>query len=531
MTTEIPSNGVVAERKKMLRGGVFMSLSPFASLILGLVVSWQIQLFISPEQYGLFEWYNVLSSFFITLIPFRLQSALGRYIAYSIGKDDEESVQSLRKSLTIITLILVPVSGLIAFFVTPFVLTALGRGTEYILIDGLIFTLGVMSINLSAFTKSVASAYREFRSLGIGNLVANTASQVVVLVLIPLNWGIRALFMKSVILGLFAVLFLHLTVKNIWSLKGSMYPLKPLIKFAYPPILAFLFAYALNEVLIRAIFQYYASLGFSGELGLYGFAVRLVTFANAFTLGYYSTVGSYYTVALGKSSKDLNDIFQWTVRMSFFIFIPIIVLCLAMAPSAFLMVFPAYYWAYQYFAILILQMFSYLFLRPLQAVLSASANTQYILVSSILAAVLSGFLMFVFVDYGLLFVTLGYVSSPFISAFFSAIFVKRCVPDVKLRVARIVPISIIAFSALFPATAVHFLRIEPFLELVLNVLIFVVLYIGATRLLRLVTSSEIRKATVFLPARLTEPVTKILISIFVRREESNRKANNDYNRK
>ena len=522
MTTEMPSNDQVDVRKKMLRGGVFMSMSPFASLILGLIVSWQIQLFISPGQYGLFEWYNVLSSFFITLVPFRLPSALGRYIGFSIGKEDDESVNKLRKSLTAISLILVPVSGLIAFFITPIVLSSIGRGSEYLILDGLIFSFGVMCINLSAFTKSVASAYREFRNLGIGNFLANVTSQVAVLVLIPLNWGIRALFMKSLILGLFTALFLYFTVKNIWSLKGPMYPLKPLIKFAYPPIVAFLFAYTLNEVLIRAIFQYYDTLGFSGELGLYGFAVRIVTFVNAFTIGYYSTIGSYYTVALGKSTKDLNDVFQWTVRMSFFIFTPMIVICLVMAPSAFLMVFPLYYWAYQYFAILIIQLYFFLFLRPLHAILSASANTQYILASSILASIISGFLMFILIDYGLLFVMIGYISNGFFSALFSAIFVRKCVPDVNLRVTRIMQFSIIAFSALAPSVVIHFLQIDPLLEILTNLSLFILIYIGATRFRRLVTVSEIRKATVFLPSRLVGPVTKFLVSLFVRRGESNR---------
>ncbi len=527
MTVEMPSDEQVDARKKMLRGGVFMSLSPFASLILGLVVSWQIQLYISTDQYGLFVWYDVLTSFLITLVPFRIHNAIGRYMAYSIGKEDEESVVNLRKSLTVSTLILVPLSGLIAFFITPIVLTLSGRGSEYLLIDGLVFTFGVMSINLSSFPSVVASAYREFRNLGIGNLLANVASQVVVMVLIPLNWGIRALLMKSIILGLVTAIFLYSTVKNIWSLKGSLYPLKPLIKFAYPPIIAFLFAYVLNEVLIRAIFQYYDTLGYGGELGLYGFAVRIVTFVNAFTLGYYGTLGSYYTVALGKSIKDLDDIFQWTVRMSFFIFTPVIVVCLVMAPSAFLIVFPRYYWAYQYFGILIIQMFFYLFLRPLHAILSASANTQYILASSILASILSGFLMFIFMDFGLMFVVLGYISNPIFSALFSVVFVKKSVPDLNLRVGRIMHFSAIAFSGLVPAVVVHFLRINPILELAANASIFIVIYIGATRILKLVTESEIRKATVFLPSRLVDPVTRFLISLFIRRGELSNQISGD----
>ncbi|MFX1579773.1 MAG: lipopolysaccharide biosynthesis protein [Promethearchaeota archaeon] len=521
MTSELPQDEQVDTRKKMLRGGIFMSMSPFSSLILGLIVSWQITLFISPSQYGLFEWFNVLSSFFITLIPFRMPNALGRYIAYSIGKEDEVSVERLRKSLTVLSMILVPVSGLVAFLVTPFVLSSVGRGSEYLLIDGLIFTFGVMALNLSAFTKSIASAYREFRSLGIGNFLANVTSQVVVLVLIPLGWGIRALFMKSLVLGLFTAIFLYLTVKNIFSIRGALYPLKPLIKFAYPPIIAFLFAYVLNEVLIRAIFQYYGTLGFGGDLGLYGFASRLVTFVNAFTIGYYSTIGSYYTVALGKSTKDLNDVFQWTVRMSFFVFTPMIVICLVMAPSAFLMVFPHYYWAYQYFAILTIQLYFFLFLRPLHAVLSASAKTEYILASSILASIISGFLMFILIDYGLMLVLVGYISNGLFIALFSVIFVKKSVPDLNLNVAKIWQFSIVAFFALGPAVVVHFLRINPILELVINVTMFVAIYVGATRFLRLVTDSEIRKAMVFLPARLVKPVTKFLILLFIRKSEAN----------
>lgn len=522
MTTEISQNEQDAVRKKMLRGGVFMSLSPVASLILGLIVLWMIQSYISAEQYGLFEWFNVLSSFFITILPFRLPSAFGRYIAYSSGQDEVDTIDSLITSSTVMTLLLVPVSGLVAFLITPIVFSSLGLGTQYLLIDGIIFTFGVMSINLSAFTTSVATGQREFKNLGIAKLIANVASQCTVVVLIPLNWGISALLMKSVILGLITTIFLYFTVKNIWSLKGSRYPLKPLIKYAYPAIISFLFAYILNEILIRVIFQQYASMGFTEELGLYGFAVRIVTFINALSLGYYSILGSYYSQALGRSPKDLNEVFQWTVRMSFFLFTPLFVVCLVVAPSVFLIVFPVYYWAYKYFVILIIQLIFLLFVRPLHAVLSAAAKTQHILVTSILGALGSGALMVLAFSFGLQMVVLAYISVSVFVVFFSIIFVRKTVPEINLRVKKVGPISVVALSSLVPAVIIHYMRLEPPYEFVINALVFLLIYVAGARFLRLITISEIRKATVFLPTKLVSPFAKFLILIFVRREKEAR---------
>ena len=72
MTAPNPPKGRTEEKTELLKGSVFMSISPVTSLVMGLLVTWLIQVYITPEQYGVFEWFNVLSSFFITIIPFQL---------------------------------------------------------------------------------------------------------------------------------------------------------------------------------------------------------------------------------------------------------------------------------------------------------------------------------------------------------------------------------------------------------------------------------------------------------------------------
>ncbi|MFW9848212.1 MAG: lipopolysaccharide biosynthesis protein [Candidatus Thorarchaeota archaeon] len=520
MTAPNPSKGRTEEKTELLKGSVFMSISPVTSLVMGLLVTWVIQVYITPEQYGVFEWFNVLSSFFITIIPFQLPNALGRYIAVSRGENNETTVEGLVKTSTMLALVLVPLSGLTSIIFTPYVLAGVGVTTGFSYLDILIFTFGVMSLNLSAFTVGITSGFQEFKKLGIGNFLSNTISQTAVVILILTGWGIQALLLKFVLTGLILSIFLSSTLRKIWSLKGSKYSLRPLISFAYPAILAFLIAYTLNELLIRAIFQYYSDLGYTAELGLFGFASRLMTFINALTLGYYNTLGIFYSEAFGYGGKDqLNIEVKWTLKMSFFLFMPIIIGSVIISPAIFLIVFPSYYWAYLYFSILMFQLVFYLFVRPYTSILGALAKTKQVLASAITASIVSAFGMYLAMNYGLIVTVIAYSSGSFIQALVTAFWVKFDA-KINLGIRQVLPITFISLFSILPAAVIHFLRLNPFLELLIIGAMFIVLYIGCIRYLGWIRASEIQKATLFLPKKLSKPAASLMIRIFTRETSS-----------
>ncbi len=505
----------IGDKQRVIRGSIFLTLSPATSLILGLFITFLIGEYILPEEYAVFEWFNVMSSFFITIVPFQLPSAIGRYIAAAKGADDASSLENLTKTSTVLSLILVPVSGVTAFIITPFVFTAVGVGSAYTILDTLIFSIGVMALNLSAFTVGISSGLLEYEKVGLSQFVGNILSQGLLIILIPLGWGIQALLLKWVVLGLVTASFLTHTMREIWSLRGSLYSMRPLVDFAYPAIISFIFVYLFSELLIRSIFQNYVG---QEELGMYGFAVRLTTFINAITLGFHNAILPHYTRVVGRSgSQALESEVRWTIRFSFFLFLPIIIGSVVIAPAVFLIVFPNYYWAYQYFAVLMMQLFFYLFLRPYSSVLGAMAKTKQVLVSSILAAIASGLLMIFFVNYALILVVIGYVSNSFFSALVCALWVKR-EARISLSIRQILPVSVISFSTIAPAALIHFARLNPFIELVCILLMFTTIYVASIRFLKLVTANEIKKAALFLPSRVAIPLTRTLVRIFCKRE-------------
>ncbi|MFW9957316.1 MAG: lipopolysaccharide biosynthesis protein [Candidatus Odinarchaeota archaeon] len=520
MADSIIDSSIIDGKRRVIRGGVFLTFSPAASLILGLVITVLIGIYILPEEYAIFEWFNVLTSIFITIIPFQLPSAIGRYVAVAKGANNPDEIDQLAKSSTALSLILVPLSGLIAFLLTPFLFTAIGIGTSYSIIDILLFSFGIMCMNLSSFAVSMSSGLQEFEKLGIGQFLGNVLSQGFLMVLIPLGWGIRALILKWALLGLVLSIFLTLSVRRIWTLRGFLYPLKPLIEFAYPSIIAFFFAYLFNELLIRSIFQNYID---QSELGLYGFAVRLTTFINALTLGFNNAIGPHYSVAVGQGgTQALEGEVRWTLRMSFFLFLPLIIGAIIIAPAAFELVFTAYYWSYKYFAVLMIQLFFFLLVRPYASVLGAVAKTKQVLASAIVSSVASGILMIVFIDYGLLFVVIGYASVAFFSALINALWIKKEV-KISLSIRQILPITIVSFAAIIPAVMIHYLRLGPLIEIASIVLMFIFVYVTSIRLLKLVTVNEIQKAVSFLPSRIAQPLSHALIRIFTRtRDESSR---------
>ncbi|MFW9964860.1 MAG: lipopolysaccharide biosynthesis protein [Candidatus Sifarchaeia archaeon] len=515
MPSSTSDSSSIDDKRRVIRGGVFLTFSPATSLILGLIITVLIGIYILPEEYAVFEWYNVLTSFFITTIPFQLPSAIGRYIAVAKGARDFEAIEQLEKSATLLSLILVPISGIVSFLITPLFFTTIGIGTQYSMIDVLIFSVGIMCTNISSFSVSMSSGLQEFEKLGIGQFLGNILSQGFVIVLIPLGWGIRALILKWVILGLVTALFLTHTVKKIWTLRGPRHPIRPLIDFAYPSIIAFIFSYFFNELLIRGIFQNYID---QTELGYYGFAVRLAAFLSALTLGFHNAIGPHYSMAVGQGGlQALESEVRWTIRMSFFLFLPLIVGAIVIAPAVFEMFFIAYYWSYIYFAALMMQLFFFLLVRPYASVLGAVAKTKQVYFSSVISSVVSGILMIMLVNYGLVFVVIGYASGAFLMAFMDALWIKKEV-KISLGIRQIVPITFVSFSTIAPAAMIHFLRLDPIFELASIVLMFVLVYIISIRLLKLVTVNEIQKATSFLPSRVAQPLIRILTRIFTKTE-------------
>jgi O-antigen/teichoic acid export membrane protein len=517
MADSIIDSSIIDDKQRVIRGGVFLTLSPSASLILGLIITVVIGVYILPEEYAVFEWFNVLASLFITIMPFQLPSAIGRYVAVAKGANDPRTIDQLAKSATMLSLLLVPLSGIISFLMTPFVFTIVGIGSRYSIVDILIFSIGIMCMNLSSFAVSTSSGLQEFEKLGIGQFLGNVISQGFVIVLIPLGWSIRAIILKWALLGLVITIFLTLTVRRIWTLRGNHYPMRPLLEFAYPTIIAFFFAYMFNELLIRSIFQNTID---QNELGLYGFAVRLTTFINALTLGFHNAIGPHYSKAIGQGGNQaLGNEVKWTVRMSFFLFLPLIVGAIIIAPAAFEILFPAYYWSYKYFAVLMMQLFFILLVRPYSSVLGAVAKTKQVLVSSIVSSIASGILMILLLDYGLVFVVIGYASAAFFTAFINALWIKKEV-KINLGIRQILPITIVSFVAIIPAVMIHYLRLGPIIELVSIAMMFILIYTISIRFLRLVTVNEIEKATSFLPNRIAKPLVRGLIRIFTRKVDN-----------
>lgn len=507
----------------MIRGSIFLTISPVTALILGIFISYLIDKLIPTGNYGIFSWFNIMNSILITVIPFQFPGAITRYLAVAKGGNNQNDINNLLKTSSVLALALVPVSGLVTLVVTPFVFnTFIGIGGQYGLLDVVILTVGVMCINLSAFSVSAMSGLQEFEKVGITQFIANILGQVVVIVMILYGFGIRALLFKWVVVGILTTVLLSFALRRIWSLQGRIYPLRPLIKFAYPVILSFLFAFFLQEFLIRFIFQSFSS---SEELGLYAFAMRMFVFVNSLRLGFYRALSPYYAEAEGRGDAAVFEReVHWTMKISFFIFIPLFVGSTIIAPAFFLLFFENYYWSYQYFAVLMVGLFFSLFSTPYIAILNAKAKTQQILVISVISSVVSGVVMLLVMYYGVLFVSAGYVlllvvatyaSSWLFLAVFAGFWVKRII-GINLGIRRVLPFVIIAICMLFPAVLIHLLRLPPLIELTAIFSVCTLIYLIPIRIFRIVTANEIQKATLFLPKRLAAPLTKAIIWILTR---------------
>jgi O-antigen/teichoic acid export membrane protein len=533
MSTPPPEPSLSMDKKRMLQGTIFLTLSPVTAFFLGLVISLLINDLVPATDYGIFTWFNLMSSFIMNLIPFQLYGSITRYIAVSKGANNEETTQALLKTNSLLTLVLVPLSGFVALMITPIIFNSIpGVAGQYSLLDLSIFVLGIMALILANFIMSALKGLQEFNKIGLAQFAANTVGQALVIIILVYgvaiqgitSLGIQALLIKWVIVGLLTTIILTLSVRELWTLHGKTASLKPLLEFAYPMVLSFLFAFFFSEFLVRYFLNFFGVY----ELGLYGFAVRMVTFVSALTIGFYTALSSYYAQAYGKSDREKLEMeLRWTLKISFFLFLPLILGVMVISPSFFLMLLPNYYWAYQYFIILMAQIFLLLFSRPYSLILNALAKTQTVLIVEVISSVLSGVLMFLFfiyaplivlwglIDNALLLVVLGYASSGFFAFVLYAMVIRRYV-GINLGLRQVLPLVLIGLCIFPPAVLIHILYLPPLYEFALIVIISTLIYLLPIRYFRVISEAEIRKASQFLPKRFSRRFANILVFLFVR---------------
>ncbi len=206
------------------------------------------------------------------------------------------------------------------------------------------------------------------------------------------------------------------------------------------------------------------------------------------------------------------------MKVSFFIFLPLIIGVMVIAPALFLLLFHTlgYYWSYRYFLILMIQPVLFLFYRPYYRVLLAEARTKLLLLISVASAIVSGLIMILLMPFGLYYVVIGYVSNTLISTILLAIWIRR-VEKISLHLRHVMPFLVIACTMIIPAVIIHLLRFSPVIEIGLIIGVSALVYFIPIRSLNLITEKEIKKATVFLPKRLAKPLASFLIWLFVKK--------------
>ncbi|MFX1575733.1 MAG: MATE family efflux transporter [Promethearchaeota archaeon] len=535
MTASENSVKLSKDKQRMLRGSILMTLSPVSALFLGIVISLLIDAYIPPQNYAIYQWFNVFYTLFGALIIFRLPTALQYRIASAKGSDHTEELQKLMKTNTILALILTPLSGIISFLAIPVLLDLFLLSGQYFMVDVLICALGIMALTLSTFAVSAYKGLQEFEVVGIGQFVSNLIGQLAVIILIVVgvgylgivSLGVQALLYKWIVVGVLTTMILTVAVRKSWTLKGSTYPFKPLVKFAAPLITSFIFVFIFSELLVMLFLN-----PFQEELGLYGFAVRIANFVNALTLGFYGALSSFYAQSYGKGDcENLEKDVGWTMKISVFLFLPMVIGAMIISPAIFLILFPNYYWAYQYFIILLFKVILFLFRKPYLDIINVRGKSNLVLIIQVIASMLSGVLMFLafsfgplimaygLIDNALLLVVLAYILNNLFISIFAAIVIKRDI-GIKLGIRGVLPLLLIGFLIIPTAMIIHFLYLPPLLELAIIIPLGVIIYLLPIRYLRIISEKEIRKASQFLPRRFASSFASIIVRLFVRNSDN-----------
>ena len=418
-------------KRRVLRGGVYLSLGPVSALFLGFIVNFIIGIYIPPETLGEFSFINEFINMTTTIGLFGLPAAITKYLSENIGKQEHQTVDAIKKTNTILSIGLGLLSLVFTLIVTPIFFELLNF--ELTLIKQVLISLTTVTVITSNLAISILRGYYDVERIGLFDLIASIISRLVVIFCILVTFDIYSMLLRFIITGVILLSMVFTSSRKPYKLEGETFSPKKLFTFGLPGTTAFAVGIIGQNLLLKGLMLILFS---QTDVGYFDFAFRLSNFINTITIGFFSGLTAYYSRLLGEGGeqKIISD-GGWIFKTSLFIFSPVIIGSIAVSKVFFEDFFLLYFPAFSFFLVLNLRLLVLVPYRVYTHVLDSVGKTNVKLISKITSIPLGYLTLLVTYPIGPLSIAISWSVMEIIGVltlyFFSEYYVKSYVPNTE----------------------------------------------------------------------------------------------------
>jgi O-antigen/teichoic acid export membrane protein len=494
-------------KRRVFRGGAFLSLGPIAAILLGFIVSFFVGLYISPDSLGEFSFVNEFISLVTSVALFGLPGAFTKYIAEYLGREDQLKLNSLLKTQTSLTIGICIFSSFFTLIAAPIYFNLLDlqiTGLKLLLI-----VLAVSSTIISKFAVSTINGYYDVERLGVYDLIANVISRLIVILCIIITFNAYSLIVRILVINIILISLIPTSKRRIYTLEGYSHPVKPLFSFGLPAMVAFAIVLIGQNLLLKTLILFQFG---QNQVGFFDYAFRLASFINTATLGFFASLSSYYARLLGEGgTRKIGLEGGWIIKSSLVIYSPIIIGSIIIGKLFFEEIVPSYAPAFSFFVILTFGILFLVIFRPFVFMIDAIGKTK-VKIYRIFTALPAGYIIFFLTaPLGPLSIVIAWVTMDIVGTLTIYFFCRHYVGDIIIEKKKSLLCLVSALIMGIPVLIVN-LIIPGLLAIPFMVIIGFLVYILLVRELHLISEQEIRATSSFvLPKKMAKFAERLLI--------------------
>ncbi len=501
------TNAVIPKRKVM-KGGILLSIGPIIAICLGFIVTSFIGLYIDPGSLGEYSFTIEFVSLMTTVILFGVPGAITKYLAEYIGRNDQAKIDALLKTQILLTLIFCIFSLITTFISTPFFFLFLGF--DLTPVKMLIITLTIFAMIISLMSSSTIKGYYDIEQLAVFDIIASVISRILVIICILITLNVYSLLLRFLITHLILLTLILITKRKKYTMKGNIHPLRPLFSFGLPGTVSSTVVLIGGNLFLKGSILFLFG---KKQVGYFDFGFRLSTLINTVTAGFYVGLTAYYSRLYGEGGVEKVGLEGgWIVKSTLLIFSPIIIGSLLIGKVLIEEVFINYLLSLPFFIILTLKILFVVTFRPFMHMADAIGKPRvkvYRVITSLPAGYLALFLTY---SLGPICIAIAWVTMDLVSALTISVLCRYYIGKIVIERRKSLLCIVSAFIMGGFVYLVDLLIYDLFVAIPSMIITGMIVYFVLVRELQLVSPQEVRAvSSSFLPEKLAKIPEKLLL--------------------
>ena len=497
--------------KSSVRGGFYLLVGNITSLILLALASILVARLLGPENYGIYSISLVIPSLALVLIEFGVRSAVTRYTAKLRSEGRTELAVGLAKLGILFEVLVGVIATIIVVLLADRLMIVLNRtGIEnYIRIASLLIV--GQALVMTAQGVFLGFDRTEYNAL---TLIVRALSKLILAPVLIIGMGIVGALLAHILsytlAGVVACMVLWHSVLGS-SGRASIKELKTMINYGFPLYLSVMVGSLMNSY-NSIVLTWFVT---NAEIGNFRVATNFLSLVSVIAMPIAMALFPAFSKLNSEDREELRDLFNYSVKYTAMLIVPASVLVAVLSKELIYLVYGSrYFLSPSYLSVYaIYYLLSCIGLFVLRSFFNGVGDTRVTLnlsiVMALVAAVLTPTLTLMWRVYGV-------IGSIIIANFIALIYGHRVLNskygirlDFKLSM-RIIATTLIAT---IPALVLKGLISHPIVCTIACTMVYVVTYLTALPLLRLLKFSDISRLEVVLGViRITRPLVRLILN-------------------